>query len=162
MRGGRTLGGTSATLCAALAAAVLLLVSGSARGQSCSVSVTSGVSFGAYDPLDTSPLDQTGSITYQCGVLFLGTIRIDLSTGSSGTYAFRQMHKGGDELRYNLYLDATRTLIWGNGTSGSSRFGPVLPLLGSPQTLTIYGRIPARQASPIGVYTDTVTATINF
>ena len=162
MNGGRRRGWTGRILRLAIVTAALLLLSGSARGQSCSISVASGVSFGAYDPLNTSPLDQTGSITYQCGVLFLGTITIDLSTGSSGTYAFREMEKGGDSLRYNLYRDATRILIWGNGTSGSSRFGPVLPILGIPQTLTIYGRIPARQASPVGTYTDTVTATINF
>ena len=162
MTSGRALGWTGPTLRTALVAAALLLVSGSARGQSCSVSVASGVSFGAYDPLNTSPLDQTGSITYQCGILFLGTVTIDLSTGSSGTFAFRELEKGGDSLRYNLYRDATRLLIWGNGTSGSSRFGPALPLLGIPQTLTIYGRIPARQASPVGTYTDTVTVTINF
>ena len=153
---------TGRSLRTALATAALLLLAESARGQSCSISVGSGVSFGAYDALNTNPLDQTGSITYQCGFLFIGTITIDLSTGSSGTYAFREMHKAAASLRYNLYRDATRTQIWGNGTSGTSRFGPVLPLLGIPQTLTIYGRIPARQTSPVGAYTDTVTATINF
>jgi spore coat protein U-like protein len=144
------------------AVAVAFFVAATAAAQSCSISVGSGVSFGNYDALSTSPLDQTGSITYQCGVLFLGTVTIDLSAGNSGTYSTRQMRLSANSLGYNLYLDAARALVWGNGTGGTSRFGPVLPLLGIPNTLTIYGRIPARQTSPVGAYTDTVVATINF
>jgi spore coat protein U-like protein len=147
---------------ATVAATALLLAAGAVRAQSCTLNTVSGVSFGSYDALETGPLDQTGSVTFECDVLFLGTVAVDVSTGSSGTFAFREMRNGGHSLRYNLFLDATRSQIWGDGTSESSRFGPALPLLGIPQTLTIYGRIPARQSSPVGAYTDTVTATINF
>lgn len=138
---------------AAVAATALLLAAGAVRAQSCTLTTVSGVSFGSYDALETGPLDQTGSVTFECDV----PVTVDVSTGSSGTFAFREMRNGGHSLRYNLFLDATRSQIWGDGTSGSSRFGPALP-----QTLTIYGRIPARQTSPVGSYTDTVTATINF
>jgi spore coat protein U-like protein len=72
------------------------------------------------------------------------------------------MDGSANSLGYNLYLDAARILVWGDGTGGTSRHGPVAPQLGVPNTLTIYGRIPARQTSPVGAYTDTVTATINF
>jgi len=146
---------------AAMAAAAFFSAR-TAEAQSCSISTISGVSFGSYDALNASPLDQTGSISYQCSVLYIGTVTVDLSTGGSGTYSSRQMHKGAATLGYNLYRDATRLLVWGNGTGGTSRYGPVVPLLGVPNTLTIYGRIPARQTSPVGAYTDTVVATINF
>ena len=146
-------------LLAAIAAA--FFTAERATAQSCSISAVTGVSFGSYDALNGSPLDQTGSITYQCGILYLGTVTIDLSPGS-GTYSSRQMRAGAYVLGYNLYRDAARNLVWGNGTGGTSRYGPVLPLLGIPTTLTIYGRIPARQPSPIGSYTDTVVATLNF
>jgi spore coat protein U-like protein len=155
-------GRTGRAVRTAVAAAALLLTAVAARAQSCSISTVSGVSFGSYDALNASPLDQTGSITYECDILFASTVTVDLSPGGSGTYSSREMQKGADSLQYNLYLDATRLLIWGDGTGGTSRFGPVSPVLGSPNTLTIYGRIPARQASPIGAYTDTVVATINF
>jgi spore coat protein U-like protein len=146
-----------------LAAASLAYFTAAPRAaQSCSVSTVSGVSFGSYDALNASPVDQTGSISYQCSIFYIGTVTVDLSAGGSGTYFPRQMHKGAALLQYNLYRDATRLLIWGNGTGGTSRFGPIVPLLGLPQTLTIYGRIPARQTSPVGAYTDTVVATINF
>ena len=148
-----------------MAAAVLLLlgaVSARALG-SCSFSVVAEVSFGNYDALNTNPLDQTGSITFNCSLLALQTLTVDLSKGHSTTYASRQMQKsGGGTLSYNLYLDAARTQVWGDATGGTVHFGPYLPLLGQDHTVTIYGRVPARQASPTGAYTDTVVATINF
>ena len=147
---------------AALAAAGFLLAAVSARALgSCSISTVSGVSFGSYDALNANPLDQTGTISYQCSTLYVGTVTVDLSTGGSGSYSPRRMQKAAATLQYNLYRDATHLLVWGNGTGGTSRFGPVVPILGLPQTLTIYGRIPAGQASPVGNYTDTVVATIN-
>jgi spore coat protein U-like protein len=147
-----------------VAAALFLLTAVSARALgSCSFTVVTAVSFGSYEALNTIPLDQTGSLTFNCSLLALQTLTIDLSKGNSGTYAFREMRKaGGGTLHYNLYLDATRTQIWGDATGGSVHFGPYLPLLNQDHTVTIYGRIPAQQASPTGAYTDTVVATINF
>lgn len=148
----------------ATAGFLLAAVSAQALGT-CSFSVATGVSFGSYDPLNTNPLDQTGSITFSCDLLFLQTLTIDLSQGNSGTYAYREMRKaGGGALRYNLYLDAARTTgqIWGDGTGGSAHFGPFLPILNFNHMVTIYGRVPQQQSSPFGSYTDTITVTINF
>jgi spore coat protein U-like protein len=147
----------------ALAAAGFLLAALSARAvPSCSFGIVTGVSFGAYDALNTSPLDQTGSITFQCTDLGAGTVTVDLSTGNSGSYAAREMRKGADSLQYNLYRDVSRTQIWGDGTAGTFHFGPFAPTDGVDETVTIFGRVPARQSSPVGTYTDTVVATINF
>lgn len=146
-----------------LATSGLLLAAAAARAvPSCSFGIVTGVSFGAYDALDTSPLDQTGSVTFQCTDLGAGTVTVDLSAGNSGSYAAREMRKGTDSLQYNLYLDASRTQIWGDATAGTFHFGPFAPADGVDETLTIFGRIPAQQASPVGAYTDTVIATINF
>jgi len=93
----------------------------------------------------------------------LTTITIDLSKGSAPSYFPRQMRKGAETMSYNLYLDAARVSGWGDGTGGTSRYGPMFPpLLGSPVTVTVYGRIPASQNVSAGAYTDTITATINF
>jgi spore coat protein U-like protein len=143
-----------------MALAVLMAVPREAIGQ-CSFNSTVGVSFGAYRLFDVPPNDSTGSITYTC-VSLLSPITIDLSKGSAPTYVPRQMRKGIDTLNYNLYLDASRVSIWGDGTGGSSRYGPVSPPLVTPVTVTIYGRVPAGQNVRIGSYTDTVTVTINF
>jgi spore coat protein U-like protein len=119
------------------------------------------VSFGAYNVFNPLPTDSTGSITYTC-VSLVGTITIDLSKGGGSNYFPRRMHKGSDSMLNNLYLDASRVTVWGDGTGGSSRYGPVTPPLGSPVTVTIYGRIPALQNIRAGSYRDTITATLNF
>lgn len=147
---------------ATVTAAALLLATGAARGQTCTFNTVSGVAFGSYDALSASPLDQTGSIIFQCTGLGAGTVTLDLSAGISGSFSARGMRKGADSLQYNLYRDASMTQVWGDGTGGTFHFGPFAPADGVAETVTIYGRMPARQASPVGAYTDTVTATINF
>src|SRR5919108_3857248 len=125
----------------------------------CSFNSVVGVNFGPYDVFNPSPTDSTGSITYTC-ISLLAPITIDLSKGSGSGYSPRRMHRGGDSLSYNLYLDASRVTVWGDGTGGSSRYGPVTPPLASPVTVTIYGRMPARQNARVGSYTDTIMVTI--
>lgn len=155
-------GGTGRAIWTVVAAAAFLAAAASARAQTCTFNTVSGVSFGSYDALNTSPLDQTGSVTFQCTGLGAGTVTVDLSAGISGSYAAREMRKGTDPLQYNLYRDASRTQIWGDATAGTFHFGPFAPADGVAETVTIFGRVPARQASSVGAYTDTVTATINF
>jgi spore coat protein U-like protein len=149
---------------AGLALAALLIATNPAAPAigSCSFNSVSGVNFGAYDVFNNSHTDSTGSITYTCASL-LTPITIDLSKGNASSYATRQMRQGDSfTLNYNLFLDANRTTIWGDSTGGSSRYGPIMPPLLTQVTVTVYGRIPARQNVRVGSYTDTITATINF
>jgi spore coat protein U-like protein len=138
-----------------------LLAPVAAIGQ-CSFDSVTGVNFGAYDVFNNSHTDSTGTITYTC--ITVGTpITIDLSKGNASSYATRQMRQGAsDTLDYNLFRDATRTTIWGDGTGGSSRYGPITPPLQTQVSVTVYGRIPARQNATVGSFTDTITVTINF
>jgi spore coat protein U-like protein len=131
-----------------------------AIGQ-CSFNSVTGINFGAYDVFNSSHTDSTGSITYTC-VSLLTPITIDLSKGNASSYVTRQMRQSTNTLEYNLFLDATRTTIWGDGTGGSSRYGPIMPPLLTQVTVTVYARIPARQNARVGSYTDTITVTINF
>ena len=72
------------------------------------------------------------------------------------------MRSGGNSLSYNLYLNAARTTIWGDGSGGTSVHGPVAaPLLGSV-TVNVFGRITARQNVGVGAYSDVIVATINY
>ncbi|WP_338868912.1 spore coat U domain-containing protein [Myxococcus stipitatus] len=130
----------------------------------CSFKSTVGPSFGAYTSAATLPLDTTGSITYRCDSQpALATIALDLSTGSGGSYSPRTLQgPSGHTLNYNLYQDAARLRIWGNGTLGTTRYGPVLCVNGADVTLTIYGRIPAGQAAAAGSYSDTLVITMTF
>jgi spore coat protein U domain-containing protein, fimbrial subunit CupE1/2/3/6 len=142
----------------ALACVVVFPAAGHAA---CTISAT-GVNFGNYDVYTTSPDDSTATITYRCGNSD-NHITVTLSRGSSGTFSPRRMTKaGGEQLAYNVYTDATRTTIWGDGTGGTSIYSLNNPPNGLDVVLTVYGQIPASQDVSVGSYTDTLVATINF
>jgi len=99
--------------------------------------------------------DITGTVDVSCDISSPYTI--SLSTGA-GTYASRTMTGSSGTLVYNLYVDATRLSIWGDGSPGTGTVG------GTANTAshTVYGRIPARQNAPVGSYTDTIIVTLTF
>jgi spore coat protein U-like protein len=134
--------------------------------------ITTGVAFATYDPLVTAPDDSTGTVTVICAYVSGGTDQVgytvSLSTGSSGTYATRTMRDGANALNYNLYGNAGRTTVWGNGSNGTSVMSgsfTVGPGTGNSLRIdsnTIYGRMPARQDALDGSYSDTIVVTLVF
>ena len=150
--------------CALLAA--LLGARAHADVSSCTISA-SGVAFGTYTPATPATLTGTGTINLTCTVTTKkSTVTIDLSTGSSGSYATRTLRSGTDVLNYNLYLDAADTQVWGDGTGGSLE--DTVPIIAhgngsqASATFTIYGAVAALQDPAPGSYTDTITVTVNF
>jgi spore coat protein U-like protein len=148
-----------------IAAIVLAIVAtaGSTRtteafAGSCTVSAT-GVTFGAYDVLASTPTDSTGQIAVDC--TSATAVSITLSQGLSGTFAARAMQKGADVLSYNLFLDAARSAIWGNGSGGTGQMD-VRVKKNSPSIITVYGRIPPQQNAAVGTYNDAVVVTVIF
>ncbi len=127
-------------------------------GGPCSVSTT-GVAFGNYDVLNPSALDSSGTITYQCNSLRI--VRIELSQGSSGNYNQRQMRRGTEVLNYNLYMDAARTTIWGDGTGVTDRL-LALVFPGVARTATVYGRVLPLQNAIVGAYSDSLIVRMLF
>lgn len=135
----------------------------------CTVTATD-IIFPDYFPLSGSVSDSAGNITVDCQnpglVGLLVTVSISLSTGSGGSYMPRTMLKGTDTLNYNLYTNAGRTTVWGDGTGGTSTIGYtlLLPILGNDnRTDPYYGRIPAGQTGAIpGTYNDTITVTVDY
>jgi spore coat protein U-like protein len=155
---------TGRTLISAGAALAIALAPAAARATtSCSFSSVVGVAFGTYDVFGLSPVDSVGSLTFTCyGVGSMDTIVIELSRGNASSFSPRQLVYSTYALSYNLFLDAARTAVWGDGTGGTSRYGPTNPPSGSPVTLSIYGRVPAGQNVGVGSYSDTIIATILF
>lgn len=125
----------------------------------CTISTTS-VSFGTYNVFSASPTDSTGGISFRCGVLDFN-VSVSLTQGQSGTFFPRAMRKGSESLPYNLFRDASRTSIWGDGTGGTSIYTHTWTI-GQPIRLTIYGRVAPGADVSAGTYSDTVTAVINF
>ena len=128
---------------------------------SCTITTITNVAFGNYNVYGASPVDTTGRVRIRCNAA-ANPITVDLSRGNAPSFAPRYMLNGTEQLNYNLYMDGTRTIIWGDSTSGSSHYGPVNPPNNRNVNLTIYARIPPGQDVGTGSYTDTVRATINF
>jgi spore coat protein U-like protein len=136
------------------------LYASEASAQSCTISATS-VNFGNYNVFNGTPLDSTGTITYRCNAQ-AANVTVALTRGASATYNPRLMFKGVEVLGYNLYRNAARTNIWGDGTSGTAIYSRANPPNNSNVNLTVYGRLPAGQDVSAGTFSDTVTAVINF
>ena len=73
------------------------------------------------------------------------------------------MTGGASLLTYNLYSDAATTIVWGDGSAGSTA-NTTEALSGNHPTsiLTVFGRLDAGQDVPAGSYSDMVVITINF
>jgi spore coat protein U-like protein len=127
----------------------------------CTVSVSSGVSFGPYNVFAGTSLDSTGQFTWRCDLLTFPNVRITLTKGGSSTYLPRRMHSGVNALGYNIYRDSARTSIWGDETEGTAAYYQQYRGWGT-YTVTLHGRIPAGQDAAVGSYSDTVTVVVNF
>ena len=120
------------------------------------------MNFGSYDVFNASPTKATGSITYSCKAVNKTDLMVmNLSAGSSGTFANRTLRSGGNVLNYNLYSTAANSQVWGDGT-GTTYQLVVDPSDKNSHTLTVYGTIPAGQDAGVGNYSDTITVTMNF
>jgi spore coat protein U-like protein len=143
-----------------LAVAIGTLYASDADAQACTISATS-VNFGSYNVFNGSDTDSTGTVTYRCNGS-AHNITIGLTQGASASFNQRQMQKGAEALTYNLFLDAARSTIWGDGTSGTSVYSIGNPPNNTNVNLTVYGRVTAGQDVSAGTFSDTVTAVINF
>lgn len=149
-------------ICANFILTLVCLFIACEANAACTVTTTS-INFGNYDVGLTLHNDSTGTITVACDLAPPPDVTIMIGPSSnSGVFNPRKMrHSSISEfLNYNLFTDASRTVIWGNGTQGTSTITLKNVLKPKPQTVTIYGRISAGQDVSVGHYSDTLTATI--
>jgi spore coat protein U-like protein len=146
--------------------AAALLLSGAATahaaGGSCVLnSGTQLINFGNYTAA-SADVKTSALVLFTC-VPSLGYLSVSysmsISAGNSSSFATRKMTAGGYSLNYNLYADSAYTMIWGDGTSGTStRTGNCATLCSQ----TVYGKLIGGQAVPAAIYQDSVTITLNF
>ena len=141
--------------------AVLWTIVSAARADAACTVTTTGVDFGSYSVFAPAPTDTTGTLTLHCTGLNI-IVNATLSTGSSGTYATRTLRRGAETLSYNLFAEATRTSIIGDGNGGTTDYTWFFLIGNQTRTETIYGRIFAAQDVSVGNYADTVLVTVNF
>lgn len=130
---------------------------------SCRASVTAPLSF-TYNPFADVAQSATAVVTLTCNpARFLATIAI--SPGNSTQFQrFREMWRNGKDrshvLKYNFYTTPDHSVVWGDGTGGSS-------LLTINQTIRSYNAVIfAKLQYPqsgvtAGEYSDTATITFN-
>ena len=123
---------------------------------------TRPLSFGTYDPEASAGVDAVAQVIYTCNQ-HASKIRIEMTTGVSNQFSPRYMKANAlDRLDYNIYLDATRQTIWGQGLYGTDVYHENNPPNGTPVIVLAYGRIPARQNPPPGQYVDALTVRVLF
>jgi len=122
--------------------------------------VTSDLAFADYDPLlghATQQLDGAARMTMVCTRGAQAAIIID--SGRHTTGSNRALSGGTQHVSYQLYRDEGRTQVW---ASSGSALQFVSNGVARPEQVTVYGRIPPGQEVQSGVYTDVVTATVDF
>lgn len=145
-------------------ALLVFLVPARVAECACNVAVT-GVNFGPYDAAAALPRDSTGSVTVSCDQNPPLDLTITIGpSGTTGAYQPRSMRStiGTDRLNYNLYTDASRNVVWGDGTAGTTAVIVRRVNRNRVQTATIYARTPPGQDVPPGVYADTLVVTILY
>jgi spore coat protein U-like protein len=147
--------------CGAMAAVLLIAMwQPLPAWASCSFISVTDVGFGTYNVFDALPnTSGVGSITIKCQGGPGYAYDITLSTGQSHSFASRLMKSGANSLSYNIYTSATRSIVWGDGTAGSSTQSAYK---NNTTTLSLFGQIPAGQDVANGIYTDNLIATVIF
>ncbi len=135
--------------------------------NSCLVTSTTDIAFGAYDPADanaTANLDAQGSVSVRCTRGTVANVALgqglNAAAGSTCVTPLRQMAAGTERLRYDIYQNTTRTTTWGCDLANDQTFTSASSIV--PTVLTTYGRVPAGQDVAAGSFTDTVVATVTF
>ena len=129
---------------------------------SCVITGTS-VALGSFDVLSGSNVDATGTLTATCTNGSAYTVGLNAGLGALATVSTRKMTHAVDgtkTLNYSLSTVSSGGVNWDDigGATVASGTGN-----GTGQTITVYGRVPTGQTTPIvGAYSDTITATIDF
>lgn len=136
----------------------VFLMASSLYAATCNISATN-LDFGEYDLVN--PLDVASTMTVSCSRPFLlpETVLYSLSLSvGGGSYSARELINASSRMYYNLYSDASRLVIWGDGGAASRVTGEIrLPLgtLSGSQVHDVYGRIPGGQGDlEVGFYTS--------
>ena len=131
--------------------------------KNCLVDATN-LNFGNYD--GTAIVDATSTVSAKCTKGTSFAFSLDGGSTVGGTISQRLLDglNTTDTLQYNLYTDAGRNTLWGDGTTGvtvsDSGTG-----MANWIAKTVYGRIPdnaTNQAAAPDSYKDVVTVTVTY
>lgn len=145
---------------------LLSLAAPAAHTASCQISATDLV-FGQYRFNSGVDVETTATISIESCVADVNGpavgYTIAIGAGGGGNFPDRAMSGPGSQLLYNLYADASRTQVWGDGSGGTVTVSGsfVVPLTTSASH-TAFGRIPSGQPVAAGFYSDLLTISIEY
>jgi spore coat protein U-like protein len=159
-----------------VAAGVLLALAGGAEAatRTTTFNVTANVTancevaatdllFGAFD--GAIDINSTSTVGVRCTAGSPYTVALNIGTGG-GSFAARTLASGGDTLIYNLYRNAARTEIWGDGTASTFTVAGTGLGMTVPNTVnhTVFGALPAagNENAPIASYASTIQVTVTY
>ena len=128
--------------------------------ESCRLN-TRPLNFGSYEDGSLSAVLTTATIDLICRGLGEAGRFATVTAGPSsntGSYQTRSMRNGDSYLRYQVYIDPSRILVWGDGTQGTQPV--IVPQPGSNSTFTVYGGMFQEQNGEVGRYSDTLRITV--
>jgi spore coat protein U-like protein len=87
--------------------------------------------------------------------------QVQLSAGGApgATTTSRAMTLGASQVSYALYQNSGRSVNWGSNLGVDTYSGVGT---GSPQSVPVYGLVPAQATPTIGTYSDSVVVTVNY
>lgn len=139
-----------------LARALLLLPLPLAAQAVCRVDARP-LAFGMLWDLSSHGADADSLVLLDCAAA-TGGLRVSLGPGLNAVQASgRALRNGATSLPYNLYTDAARSQLWGDGTGGSSA-----AMAPGNAMLTVYARIPPVPTPRPGSYSDAVEVIVDW
>ena len=135
-----------------------------ASGATCHLTVTA-IDFGEYISSATRPADFTADVSVLCTAADDIPIPItgSISLIADDALGAPHLHSGGKKLRYQLYIDAARSVPWTSSLAPPNFSGVVSADLPFRQSMRIYGRIQARQFEPgVGYYEDVISVVLTY
>jgi spore coat protein U-like protein len=125
----------------------------------CRAYTTTDLDFGSIPGLITSNTDQTSMIGMTCTGRTAWNVGLNNGLNPNGNIRRMRLGATGNYVAYELYSNAGRTVRWGNTVNTDTIAGTGT---GTPQSLTVYGRVPATQTVPSGSYSDIITVTVTY
>lgn len=129
--------------------------------SSCLVSATE-LAFGSITPTEAdTDLSKTSTISVTCSNTHPYTVNVGFgANGGTEANRFMKNSANADKLAYNIYTEAARTNVLGDG-SGVTKNVPMVGT-GAAQTITVYGNLKQNQFVSAGTYADTLTVNVAY
>ncbi|QJR16696.1 hypothetical protein DSM104440_03532 [Usitatibacter palustris] len=129
-------------------------------GTGCNLKIRA-FDFGGYD--DASPNSVITSTSFELRCSGIGTVPPIVSAGPSsntGDYQDRRLNgPGNSQLRYQLFTNSSRTIVWGDGSRDTQPIS--VNQHGDNKTFNVYGELFGNQSGEVGRYRDVIQVTVS-